>query len=159
MLGALMCGCGSGAILEAFPIPLGSTATLFNPPALAGPRAMPLIGKFPVPAEPGLRANCANEAAGVARTRSTAKAIFTEVFGMGKLHDDSRERRMREADVGPLSAATIKLKFRKAVRCSRSGGKCSHRSCASAGQEREKFLRGVQQHLPIRRLVSAALWN
>jgi hypothetical protein len=82
MLGALMCGCGSGAILEAFPIPLGSTATLFNPPALAGPRAMPLIGKFPVPAEPGLRANCANEAAGVARTRSTAKAIFTEVFGM-----------------------------------------------------------------------------
>ena len=31
---------------------------------------------------------------------------------MGKLHRDSRERRMREADVGSLSAATIKLKFR-----------------------------------------------
>jgi hypothetical protein len=83
MLGALMCGCGSGAILEAFPIPLGSTATLFNPPAFAGPRAIPLMGTFPVAAEPGLRANCAYEAAGVASTRSTAKAIFTEVFGMG----------------------------------------------------------------------------
>jgi hypothetical protein len=49
----------------------------------------------------------------VARTRSTAKAIFTEVFGMGKLHYGSRERRMRAADVGPRSAATTKLKFRK----------------------------------------------
>jgi hypothetical protein len=46
------------------------------------------MGTFPVAAEPGLRANCANEAAGVASTRSTAKAIFTEVFGMGKLHYD-----------------------------------------------------------------------
>jgi hypothetical protein len=107
-----MCGCGSGAILEAFPIPLGSTATLFNPPAFAGPRAIPLMGTFPVAAEPGLRANCAYEAAGVASTSSTAKAIFTVVFGMGKLHRDSRERRMREADVGSRSAATIKLKFR-----------------------------------------------
>jgi len=43
---------------------------------------MPLIGTFPIPPEPGLRANRANEAAGVARTKSTAKAIFTEVFGM-----------------------------------------------------------------------------
>jgi hypothetical protein len=141
MLGTLMRGCGSGAILDAFPIPLGSTATLFNPPAFAGPRAIPLMGTFPVAAEPGLRANRAKEAAGVASIRSTAKAIFTEVFGMGKLHRDSRERRMREADVGSPPAATIKLKFRKAFRCGRSGGKCLHRSCASAGQEREKFPR------------------
>jgi hypothetical protein len=47
---------------------------------------MPLIGTFPVAAEPALRAN---EAAGVARTKDTAKAIFTEVFGMGKLHYSS----------------------------------------------------------------------
>jgi hypothetical protein len=104
---------GGAATLEAFPIPLGSTATLFIPPAFAGPRAIPLIGTFPVPAEPGLRANRANEAAGVARTKNTAKAIFAEVFGMGKLHYDSLERRMRGADVGSLSAGTIKLKFRK----------------------------------------------
>jgi hypothetical protein len=84
MLGTLMWGCGSGATLEAFPIPLGSTATLFIPPAFAGPCAIPLIGRFPVAAEPALRAN---DAAGVARTKSTANAIFTEVFGMGKLHD------------------------------------------------------------------------
>jgi len=83
-----MRGCGSGAILDAFPIPLGSTATLFNPPAFAGPRAIPLIGRFPVAAEPALRANCANEAAGVARTTSNTTAIFTEVFGMGKLRYD-----------------------------------------------------------------------
>ena len=105
-----MRGGGGAATREALPIPLGSTAALFKPPAFAGPRAMPLIGTFPVPPEPGLRAN---EAAGVARTRKPAKAIFTEVFGMGKLHDRSRERRMRAADVGSLSAATIKLKFRK----------------------------------------------
>ena len=29
-----MCGCGSGAILEALPTPLGSTATLFIPPSV-----------------------------------------------------------------------------------------------------------------------------
>ena len=73
-----MCGCGSGAILEAFPIPLGSTATLFIPPALAGPCGIPLTPTFPVPAEPAPRANCANEAAGGARTRNIAKAIFAE---------------------------------------------------------------------------------
>jgi hypothetical protein len=98
--GADMRGGGGAATLEAFPIPLGSTATLFIPPAFAGPGAIPLIGTFPVPAEPGLRANCANEAAGVARTTNRAKAIFTEVFGMGKLHYYSPERRMHGADVG-----------------------------------------------------------
>ena len=87
-----MRGGGGAANREALPIPLGSTAALFNPPAFAGPRAMPLIGTFPVPPEPGLRANCANEAAGVARISNTAKAIFTEVFGMGKLHYHSLEQ-------------------------------------------------------------------
>jgi hypothetical protein len=87
-----MLGCGSGASLEAFPTPLGSTTTLFIPPAFAGPRAIPLIGTFPVAAEPAGRANpaeppCrANEAAGAAKTNDNAKAIFTVVFGMGKLH-------------------------------------------------------------------------
>jgi hypothetical protein len=90
--GAVMLGCGSGASLEAFPTPLGSTTTLFIPPAFAGPRAIPLIGTFPVAAEPAGRANpaeppcCANEAAGAAKTKNNAKAIFTVVFGMGKLH-------------------------------------------------------------------------
>ena len=109
-----MRGGGSGATLEALPTPLGSTTTLFIPPAFAGPGAIPLIGTFPVAAEPALRANCANEAAEVAKTTKNAKAIFTVVFGMGKLHYDSRGRRMREADVGSQSAGTIKLKFRKA---------------------------------------------
>jgi hypothetical protein len=63
---------------------------LFIPPAFAGPRAIPLIGTFPVAAEPAGRANpakpCANEAAGAAKTNDNAKAIFTVVFGMGKLH-------------------------------------------------------------------------
>src|ERR1700716_2617168 len=81
--GAVMLGCGSGASLEAFPTPLGSTTTLFIPPAFAGPRAIPLIGTFPVAAEPAGRAN---EAAGAAKTNENAKAIFTVVFGMGKLH-------------------------------------------------------------------------
>ena len=81
-----MCGGGSGATLEALPTPLGSTTTLFIPPAFAGPCATPLIGTFPVAAEPALRANCANEAVEVAKTRKNAKAIFSVVFGMGKLH-------------------------------------------------------------------------
>jgi len=78
-----MRGGGGAATLEAFPIPLGSTATLFIPPAFAGPGAIPLIGTFPAAAEPAFRPNCAYEAAGVAKTTKNAKAIFTEVFGMG----------------------------------------------------------------------------
>jgi hypothetical protein len=85
-----MRGGGSGASLEAFPTPLGSTTALFIPPAFAGPRGIPLIGTFPVAAEPACRANppeppCrANEAAGHAKTTKMAKAIFTEVFDMRK---------------------------------------------------------------------------
>jgi hypothetical protein len=86
--GTDMRGGGSVAILEALPTPLGSTATLFIPPAFAGPCGMPLIGTLPVAGDPALRANCANEAAGVAKVTKTAKAIFAEVFDMAKLHYD-----------------------------------------------------------------------
>src|SRR5258708_19294364 len=80
MLGTLMCGCGSGAILEAFPIPLGSTATLFNPPAFAGPRAMPLIGTFPIPPKPELAENHQKQAAGLTSSEDTPKRNFTYVL-------------------------------------------------------------------------------
>jgi hypothetical protein len=80
IVGADMRGCGNGAILEALPTPLGSTVTLFIPPAFAGPGAIPLIGTFPAPASPAFRAN---EAAGVAKTTNNAKASFTEVLDMG----------------------------------------------------------------------------
>jgi hypothetical protein len=92
-----MRGCGSGAILDALPIPLGSTITLFMPPAFAGPRAMPLIGTFPEPAPPAVRAY---DAAGVARITKMAKAILADVFDMAKLHYFSRVRRVREVDLG-----------------------------------------------------------
>src|SRR5882757_11456446 len=98
IVGAAMFGCGSGAILEALPTPLGSTATLFSPPAFAGPRAIPLIGTFPIAPEPAGRAkppiaaipSCpppcpprANEAAGGAQTMKNAIATFTDVLDMG----------------------------------------------------------------------------
>jgi hypothetical protein len=78
-VGTVICGCGSEAILEALPTPLGSTATLFIPRAFAGPRAIPLIGTFPIAPEPAGRGNLpnadqpacpppANEAAGGVKT-------------------------------------------------------------------------------------------
>jgi hypothetical protein len=89
-----MRGGGIGATLEAFPIPLGSTDILFNwPNAEAFGRPPP---KCPIAAEPAPRAN---EAAGVAKITNNAKPTFTEVFDMAKLHDNSLERRTREADV------------------------------------------------------------
>src|SRR6266403_4953317 len=87
--GTVMRGGGIGATLLALPMPLGSTAALFIPPAFAGPREIPLIGTFPVAAEPADRGNppiaaepacpppCpprANEAAGQAKTTKNAKA-------------------------------------------------------------------------------------
>src|SRR5438067_13186733 len=57
IVGAAMFGCGSGAILVALPTPLGSTAALFIPPAFAWPRAIPLIGTFPIAPEPAGRGN------------------------------------------------------------------------------------------------------
>jgi hypothetical protein len=91
--GAVMWGAGSDAIRDALPTPLGSTITLFMPPAFAGPGGMPLIGTFPEPAAPATRglANCANEAAGVPSISRTAKAIFSEVFDMVELHNFRRD--------------------------------------------------------------------
>jgi len=74
-----MRGGGSGAVLAALPMPLGSTVTLFIPPAFAGPGAIPLIGTFPIPASPGV---LANEAAGAARKMKNASVIFTGVLDM-----------------------------------------------------------------------------
>jgi hypothetical protein len=78
-----MCGGGSGAILEALPIPLGSAIALLNPPGLAGPGGIPLIGEFPAPASPAI---IANEAVGAARKTKNARAIFTEVLDTKVLH-------------------------------------------------------------------------
>ena len=79
-------------------MPLGSTVALFIPPASAGPRGIPLIGTFPVPAEPAGRANApiaekpacpppcpprANEAAAGVKTISNAIATFTEALDIG----------------------------------------------------------------------------
>jgi hypothetical protein len=108
-----MRGGGSVAILEALPMPLGSTIALFMPPAFAGPGAMPLIGTFPEPASPAI---FANDAVGEANITRIAKAIFVELFDMGELRYESLERRMREADLGLQSAVTTKFAFRKAVR-------------------------------------------
>ncbi len=78
---------GGAATLAALPTPLGSTVTLFIPPAFAGPCAIPLIGTFPAAAEPALRANCAKDAAGAAATTARiATAIVVEVFDIATLH-------------------------------------------------------------------------
>jgi len=95
-----MRGGGSGATLEALPMPLGSTITLFSPPAFAGPGAIPLIGTFPDPAAPAIRDACANDAAGVARASNNAKAIFAEGLDMTKLQYLTRAFFVTAADVG-----------------------------------------------------------
>ncbi len=73
-----MRGGGIGAILLAFPIPLGSTKPLDAAP-IAAPNAA--FGrpppKCPVAAEPP---PLANEVVGEAKTTKNAKATFTEVF-------------------------------------------------------------------------------
>jgi hypothetical protein len=78
-----MRGDGGGAILAAFPMPLGSTVTLFIPPAFAGPAAIPLMGTFPIPASPAI---LANEAAGADSNTSNARAIFAGVLDMTSLY-------------------------------------------------------------------------
>jgi hypothetical protein len=93
-----MFGCGSVPILEALPYPLGSTVALFNPPMFAGPRGIPLIGTFPVPAEPAGRENApiaakpacpppcpprANEAADGVKNMNNAIATFTVALDIG----------------------------------------------------------------------------
>jgi len=42
LAGGVVDGGGGGVTLAALPIPLGSLAELFRPPALPGPRGMPL---------------------------------------------------------------------------------------------------------------------
>jgi hypothetical protein len=71
-------------IFEAFPIPLGSTATLFIPPAFPGPGGIPLIGTFPDPAPPAI---LAWDTAGAARTTAIAKAIFAKLLDITRLHN------------------------------------------------------------------------
>ena len=102
-VGAAMFGCGSVPIpiLKALPCPLGSTVALFIPPAFPGPRGIPLIGTFPVPAEPAGRENApiaakpacpppcpppprANEAAGGVKTMHNATAIFIVLLDIRK---------------------------------------------------------------------------
>jgi hypothetical protein len=86
-----MRGGGTGATLEAFPIPLGSTDIPLNAPISAAGRPPP---KCPIAAGPPPRADPvaaglpprANEAAGVAKIMNNAIATFTEVFDMRKLH-------------------------------------------------------------------------
>jgi hypothetical protein len=94
MTGTDMRGGGSGGILEALPMPLGSTPTLFIPPALAGPGGIPLMGIFPVPASP---ACLAEEAAGVATTMSSMIKTFAEVSDMMILQELSRALRSVKA--------------------------------------------------------------
>jgi hypothetical protein len=73
-----MRGDGNEGILDALPIPLGSTLMLLRPPTLAGPAGMPLIGTLPDPAAPAIRAN---EADGAPAMRS-ARTILAEMFDM-----------------------------------------------------------------------------
>src|SRR5882762_3382257 len=102
-----MCGGGSGAILEALPIPLGSASTLFSPPTFAGPGGMPLIGRFPAPASPAIRAN---EAVGADKRMNNAKAIPAVLVDMRKLHDLGVC--VTDFDVVHPAVGAIKLNFR-----------------------------------------------
>ena len=92
---------------------LGSTMTLFIPPAFAVPAAIPHDGTFPDPASP---ADLANEAAGAARKIKNARAIFAGVLGMTSLHFVLTESIcVTEADLGPSNPpSAIKLNFRMA---------------------------------------------
>jgi hypothetical protein len=86
-----MRGGGIGATLLALAMPLGSTEALFIPPTLAGPAAIPLIGTFPIPASPAIRAN---EAAGAARMTRRAMAIVFVLLDITRLLiDESMDAR------------------------------------------------------------------
>jgi hypothetical protein len=65
--GTAMLGGGGGGILAALPMPLGSLTELLRPPALPGPRGMPLTP-----------ASCARIGAGAARQLTSVNA---------KIHD------------------------------------------------------------------------
>jgi hypothetical protein len=61
--GADMLGEGGGGILAALPMPLGSLIELFNPPALPGPRGIPLTP-----------ASCARKFIGALKPVTSARA-------------------------------------------------------------------------------------
>jgi hypothetical protein len=63
-------------------MPLGSTATLFIPPAFAGPGAIPLMGTFPIPASPAARVN---EAAGAESRTMNARETLADILDMTRL--------------------------------------------------------------------------
>jgi hypothetical protein len=69
--GAAVLGIGGGAILAALPMPLGSLTELLRPPALPGPRGMPLTPASPAP--------CANDGVGAARQPTNAKAKIDDL--------------------------------------------------------------------------------
>jgi hypothetical protein len=64
--GTAMPGTGGGATLAALPTPLGSLIELLSPPALPGPRGIPLTPASPAP--------CAQDGLGAARQPASAKA-------------------------------------------------------------------------------------
>src|ERR1700756_5542612 len=105
-----MWGGGNEGSLDALPISLGSTLILLRPPTLAGPGGIPLIGTFPDPAPPAMRAK---EAVGAAASRS-ARTILAEMFAMrrtpelvpalclrwGGLREYSTQKNFRRARAG-----------------------------------------------------------
>jgi hypothetical protein len=64
--GSAMLGGGGAGILAALPMPLGSLTELLRPPALPGPRGIPLTPASPAP--------CAKDGAGAARQPINPKA-------------------------------------------------------------------------------------
>ena len=87
-----MLGGGSGATLEALPMPLGSLTELLPPPTLPGPVGMPLVAAVPAPAEPAAGepaalpdplAPWANELIGAINVVMTARTMVVEAFDIG----------------------------------------------------------------------------
>jgi hypothetical protein len=78
--GTVMLGAGGGGILAALPMPLGSLTELLRPPALPGPRGIPLTPASPAP--------CAKHGAGAARQPANARA---KKHDLPNIADASRE--------------------------------------------------------------------
>jgi hypothetical protein len=70
-LGTAMLGGGGGAILAAFPTPLGSLTELLIPPTLPGPRGIPLT-----PASPAF---CATDVMGASKPAKKASATNVDL--------------------------------------------------------------------------------
>jgi hypothetical protein len=65
----------SGAMREAFPMPLGSESAL----GLAGPEGMPLIAELPAPADPAGGVSCAKAGADTIKLPSTDARTSAEL--------------------------------------------------------------------------------